>query len=113
MSREAKDVVLLMGDNIYADLAPPTMTKLKAKISKERWVHILEYSNFPIFHPFKLLYIFNLYMLILEKVFKDEYETLLTHKDFPLKNSDAVVLALWDGLYFCSLSCHCRYGEYI
>lgn len=39
-------------------------------------------------------------MLILEKVFKDEYETLLTHKDFPLKDSDAVVLALWDGLYF-------------
>ena len=69
MHREQADIVLLLGDNVYADLAPPTITKIKKRIFGT------------------------------EPVFKTEYNILLNHKDFRPNGydySDQVWLALWD-----------------
>merc|ERR1712228_1151497 len=66
--REHSDIVLLLGDNVYADLAPPTITK---------------YMN---------------RLIGTERVFKEEYDRLLHHKDFRPKYdySQQLWMALWD-----------------
>eukprot|EP00485_Elphidium_margaritaceum_P009940 CAMPEP_0202687920 /NCGR_PEP_ID=MMETSP1385-20130828/3472_1 /ASSEMBLY_ACC=CAM_ASM_000861 /TAXON_ID=933848 /ORGANISM="Elphidium margaritaceum" /LENGTH=495 /DNA_ID=CAMNT_0049342779 /DNA_START=268 /DNA_END=1752 /DNA_ORIENTATION=- len=69
LHREKPDMVLLLGDNAYTDLAPPTITKLQTRLCKT------------------------------ERVFSEEYQVLLNHKDFrPEKYdfSNQVWLALWD-----------------
>lgn len=69
MHREESDIVLLLGDNVYADLAPPTITKYMHRI------------------------------IGTERVFKEEYDRLLHHKDFRPKfydSNEQIWLALWD-----------------
>jgi len=69
LHREQPDMFLLLGDNIYADLAPPTITKPITQCCK------------------------------IKRVFEEEYNLLLNHKDFrPSKYdySKQVWLATWD-----------------
>eukprot|EP01084_Bolivina_argentea_P207472 353975_1 len=69
LHRELANIVLLLGDNIYADLSPPTSTKLRTKCCKT------------------------------QRDFKEEYDLLLKHKDFrpdAYDYSNQVWLACWD-----------------